>query len=171
MTNPSVNWLRVFFSTFKRFIPAVRDQSTSSLSDIDAISGYEDKQFKAQLLEFPNVDSTTLHNLSAGQLGALRQLKRSVNGRHIVISKADKSRQICILDPKKYDQAVLPQLPDTNACLPIQFNLNNKCAALIGQCVRKFVKNKLLADKQAAVLLLYTGKPSTRCFYALPKNT
>ena len=70
----------------------------------------------------------------------------------------------------KYDEAVMAQLSDTSAYEPIPFNMNHKCAALIKQCVGKFLKKKLLTNKQAETLLLHTDKPSTRYFYGLPKT-
>jgi hypothetical protein len=169
--NPKRELLDAFSSTYKHLLPASRDQSNDILGDVDVVSNYLLKQLSERLrLEFKNADGDLSHNLTTGQTTALKQLRRLVNRRQIIIRKADKSRQICILDPTKYDRAVMAQLSDTSNYQPIPFNMNHKCAALIKQCVGKFLQKKLLTEKQAETLLLYTDKPSTRYFYGLPKT-
>lgn len=165
------NLSRSLSAAFKRFRSALQDNESSVLSDLDIVSAHQLNGFKNALLrELQNADGKVLRNLSAGQETALLQLRRLVSKRQIVVRKADKSRQVCILDPDKYDQAVTAQLSDTSTYLSIPFNLNRKCAALIKQCVRKFVTKKLLTDKQAHALLLYTDEPASRYFYGLPKT-
>jgi hypothetical protein len=162
---------RSLCGVFKRFRSALQDDENSVLSDLDIVSAHQLNIFKTTLLrELRNADGKVLRNLSAGQETALLQLRRLVSKRQIIVRKADKSRQVCILDPNKYDQAVMAQLSDTKNYLSIPFNLNRKCAALTKQCVQKFVKKKLLTDKQAQALLLYTDEPATRYFYGLPKT-
>ena len=169
--NPKRELHSCFSNVFKRLLPAIRSESNNILSEIDVVSGRQLKRLKDRLLrELPNADGNVQRNLSTAQLAALRQLNRLVSNRTIIIRKADKSRQLCILDPAKYDQMIMAQLSDTHNYLPIPFNMNYKCAALIKQCVGKFLKNELLSSNQAHALLLHTNKPATRYFYGLPKT-
>jgi hypothetical protein len=169
--NPKRELLDAFSSTYKHLLPSLREHSDDILGDVDVVSNYLLNQLSTRLrLEFQNADGDLSHNLSIGQATALQQLRRLVTRRQIIIRKADKSRQICILDPTKYDRAVMVQLSDTSNYQPTPFNMKHKCAALIKQCVGKFLQKKLLTQKQAETLLLYTDKPSTRYFYGLPKT-
>jgi hypothetical protein len=117
-----------------------------------------------------NGDRLFPNNLDPALIAAFRHLKELVNSRQVVIRKADKSRQICVLDPQKYDVAVRAQLSDAATYLPTTFNMKHKCAALIIRCVRQFVNKALLTDKHAKTLLQYTDKPASRHFYGLPKT-
>lgn len=66
----------------------MREQPNSGLSDGCVVNGYQIRQLNERLLlEFSHVDGKALHNLRAGQIGALRQLKRRVSGRHGIIIK------------------------------------------------------------------------------------
>jgi hypothetical protein len=169
--NPKQPLLASLSGVYTRFRSDLRDDSNDAMSDVDVVSGYHLKQFGKRLLhEFRNADGRAQHNINVGQTTALQHLHRLVKNRQIIIRKADKSRQVCILDPIKYDQAVMAQLSDTKSYMPTEFNLNRKCAALLKRCVRKFVERKLLTNKQAQALLLYTDKPATRHCYGLPKT-
>jgi hypothetical protein len=144
---------------------------SGKLPNIDVVCGHHLNQLRKRLLvEFRNADCDSKCNMDRRHSIALTQLKRLVTERSVVIRKADKSRQICVMDAAKYDHAVMTQLSDTNSYSRIPFNLNNKCAALIKQCIHKFVARGLLTDKLASILLLYTERPATRRFYGLPKT-
>jgi hypothetical protein len=162
---------RSFGRVYKRFSAAMRQTNVDPLCDCDVVTAKHLTRFKQQLtVEFHRADGPLPRNLDSGLVTALRQLQSLVDERRIIIRKADKSRQICVLEPAKYDQAVLRMLSDTSAYSPTPFNMKNKCAALIKQCVNKFASMKILTDKQAKALLLYTDMPSTRYFYGLPKT-
>jgi hypothetical protein len=155
----------------RRFSSAANTEESDELSDVDVVAAHHLKRFKDNLiLEYRNGDERFPNNLDPSLMGAFQRLKQLVNSRQIVIRKADKSRQICVLEPEKYDQAVKSQLSDTTSYLPTAFNMKNKCAALLIQCVREFAKKKLLTDREAKTLLQYTDKPASRCFYGLPKT-
>jgi hypothetical protein len=162
---------RCFGRVYKRFSAALHQPNADPLCDCDVATAQHLTRFKQQLgVEFHRADGPLPHNLDSGLVTALRQLQALVEERRIIIRKADKSRQICVLEPAKYDQAVLGMLSDTSSYLPTPFNMNNKCAALIKQCVNKFASMKILTDKQAKALLVYTDRPATRYFYGLPKT-
>jgi hypothetical protein len=169
--NQQPGFYRCFSRVFRRFADDLRRMSADCLPDVDTVTGCLLSHVRKRLLvEFQNADGQLHCNLDAGQETALLQLQNMVSDRRIVIRKADKSRQICVLDPEVYDRAVLGTLSDCQSYLPTPFNLNHKCAALIKQCIRKFVDRKLLTDRQANLLLLYTDKPCIRYFYGLPKT-
>jgi hypothetical protein len=156
---------------FRRFSGAILEESDYQLSEVDVVTGQHLKLFRDNLLmELRDADRLYPSNLDPALTAAFRHLKQLVNCRQVVIRKADKSRQICVLDPEKYDSSVRAQLSDTASYQPTAFNMKRKCAALIIQCVRAFTDKKLLTEKQAKTLLLYTGNPASRCFYGLPKT-
>jgi hypothetical protein len=163
-----VRFQTCFRGVYRRFSEYFSDMA---IAQLDTVSYYHLNRMRGRLAcEFENADRHFPRNLSATQTAALRQLQLLVRTRQIIVRKADKSRQICILDTTKYDHAVMAQLADTNSYRPIPFNLNSKCAALIKQCVKKFVKRALLTEKQAEFLLQHTDKPAIRRFYGLPKT-
>jgi hypothetical protein len=155
----------------RRFYGAMHEDCADELSDADVVAGQHLKRFNDKLIvEFRHGDRLFPGNLDPGLAAAFQHLKQLVNRRLVLIRKADKSRQVCVLDPEKYDQAVNVQLSDVATYLPTTFNMKHKCAARIIQCVHKFVDKKVLTDKHAKTLLLYTDKPASRHFYGLPKT-
>jgi hypothetical protein len=86
----------------------------------------------------------------------------------VVIRKADKSRQIVIMNRVDYTAAVYDLLNVTSNYTRVPFNGKHKCAALIIATIKRY--SSVLSASEQRDMLLFTKSPSSRALYCLPKS-
>jgi hypothetical protein len=106
-------------------------------------------------------------NLSPDECKSLRSLRTAVKAGNLIIRKADKSRQIVIMNRDSYVKAVTDML-NSPGYTKVAFNGKFRCAALIIRAVKQYAS--ALSTTEVHELLRFTKQPASRAFYALPKT-
>ena len=109
----------------------------------------------------------SVKNISKDELSAFRAIRDQIKSGHITVRKADKSRQVVLMNTDAYVKAVTDLL-SSPSYEKVAFNGKFKCSALIIQTVKKYAE--ALTTSERRDLLLYTRNPASRAFYALPKT-
>jgi hypothetical protein len=126
-----------------------------------------------QKLQLTN-DNLTLKNFSNLSLPERREffrLKRLCQNKELLITKADKSQQLVLINYPDYISAINKLLSDQSNYIEIAFNQKFLTAAKIIALIKLNTGHgKLLDLKNSNILLQFTKNPSDRNFYGLPKT-
>lgn len=150
---------------FKRKVRSIVPRSIADLSFENALLMNYARMRLTSALRESHVYNVT--NLPPSELQALRTIKMEIRNAKIVVRKADKGRQIVVMNKHDYVAAVRALLYDDNNYLKIPFNRKRLAAALIIRILKQ--EAQFLPDCVKRDLLLFTNEPKSRYFYALPK--
>jgi hypothetical protein len=132
--------------------------------DQQSLIQFADKTLRSALLRAPYHGEL---NIEHCEHTALAEIRRNVKAAKTVIRKADKGRQIVVMNKVDYVSAVKKLLDDATNYKRVPFNGKYRAAALTIACVKKTAEK--FPEYFKRDLLLFTKNPESRLLYALPK--
>lgn len=117
-----------------------------------------------------SVVQATPDNLTTAERVELLKLEKLSKTHKLIVRKADKSKQLVLMNTEDYDAQMQQLLADQTSFQPLAYNLQKYTAAKIISTVKQFRKASVLTQQDVDLLLQNTKEPKVRKLYCLPKT-